>query len=205
MDFGHEDVILPDRPIMLRWRQSENSPTDTKTSPVSSATGGMGSFKVSLPKSAATSPKAKKSPGEAKFVNFTASSPHQKRTSPKSKAKRKPAAGAKNSLPKSTSKGKDKEVQRRVVRTPLDVLEPSKDQGLVKYPSPLDRYFFKATPFPFTSLASLNTGHYTNYCKPLVLGISKRSIDMDRSSWHCQYDVSALRKPSFQSHQGQMV
>lgn len=173
MDFVLEDVMLPDKPIMLRWRQSENSPTDMKTSPTSSAIGGMGSFKVSLPK-AATSLKTKKSPVEAKFVNFTASRPHQKKTAQKSKAKGKPAASAKKSQ---NSKTQDNEVQRRVVRTPLDVLEPSKDKGLVaRYPSPLDRYFFNATPFPFTSLATLNTGHYTNYCKLLVLDTYSKEI-----------------------------
>lgn len=157
--------MLPDKPIMLRWRQSENSPTDSNTSQTSTIKGGMGSFTVSLPKAAA--PK-KKSPGGAKFVNFTASSPHQKKISQKSKEKRKNTATLK-SHPKASSKTQVKEVQRRAIRTPLDVLEPWKDKGLVaRYPSPLDRYFFNATPFPFTSLASLNTGHYTNYCKPLV-------------------------------------
>jgi hypothetical protein len=161
-----EDVMLPDKPIMLRWRQSENSPTDTKTSQLARNKGGMGTFTVSLPKAAACS--NKNSAGGVKFVNFTAASPHQKKISQKSKEKRKGSTSPK-SHPKASGKTQGKEVQRRVVRTPLDVLEPSKDKGLVaRYPTPLDRYFFNATPFPFTSLATLTTGHYTNFCKSWI-------------------------------------
>ena len=171
MEFVLEDVILPDKPIMLRWRQSENSPTDSSSSQSSPSAGGMGSFTVSLPKAA--SPK-KKGFGGAKFVNFTASSPHEKKISQKNKEKKKNAASLKSHL-KGSTKTQDKQVQRRAIRTPLDVLEPSKDKGLVaRYPSPLDRYFFNTTPFPFTNLDSLNTGHYTNYCKILVLSHQRR-------------------------------
>ncbi|TID25372.1 hypothetical protein E2P81_ATG04471 [Venturia nashicola] len=165
MDFVLEDVMLPDKPIMLRWRQTGKISTDLNPSPVSSAKNGMSSFSVSLPKTT-ESPK-KKSPESrgAKFVNFTAANPHQKKTLIKSKEKSKASTSPKGRS-KSASKAKDREVQQPVVKTPIDVLEPSKYQGLqavTRYPSPLDRYFFKATPFPFTSLDSLNTGHYTNY------------------------------------------
>ncbi|KAE9966922.1 hypothetical protein EG328_008516 [Venturia inaequalis] len=161
MEFVLEDVMLPDKPIMLRWRQSDKIPADFNTSTVSSAKSRMSGSTVSLPKTA-ESPKKKTSVSAgAKFVNFTAAGPREKMIIHKSKEKRKAGTS-----PKTAGKAKDKVVQRRVVRTPLDVLEPFKDQGLqavTRYPSPLDRYFFKATPFPFTSLDSLNTGHYTNY------------------------------------------
>lgn len=185
--------MLPDKPIMLRWRQSDTSPTGSNASSLPSARSQMSSFTVSMPKAAASSPQ-KRSPSSAKFVNFTAASPHQKKVSPKSKEKRKPSTSPK-SRPKSNSK--DKEIQRKKVRTTLDVLEPSKDEGLVaKYPSPLDRYFFSATPFPFTSLETLNTGHYTNFCKLKLVVLSARiPVDSDtRSSRHREYDVSAHRE-----------
>lgn len=196
-----ENVMLPDKPIMLRWRQPDKTHTDLITSPVSSAKGGMSSFTVSLPKSA-ESPKKSPILGGAKFVNFTAASPHQKKKSQRSKEKRKTNTSPKV-RPGTTAKGQDEEIQRRRVRTPLDVLEPSKDQGLqavTPYPSPLDRYFFKATPFPFTSLDSLNTGHYTNYCKLLTGSAHHKSfVDTGRFTWHRQYDVSTHRKSGFQS------
>lgn len=195
--------MLPDKPIMLRWRQSDKSPTDLNTSLISSVKSGMSSFTVSLPKNTESSKKESPTLGGAKFVNFTAASSHQKKILQRSKEKRKINSSPKG-RPKITGKAQDKEVQRRVVRTPHDVLEPLKDQGLVaRYPSPLDRYFFKATSFPFTSLDSLNTGHYTNYCKPSTQGSLLESIvDIGRSTWHCQYDVSAHRKSIFQSYKG---
>lgn len=163
MEFVLEDVMLPDKPIMLRWRQSDKIPADFNTSTVSSAKSRMSGSTVSLPKTAESPKKNTSVSAGAKFVNFTAAGPREKMIIHKSKEKRKAGTS-----PKTTGKAKDKAVQRRVVRTPLDVLEPFKDLGLqavTRYPSPLDRYFFKATPFPFTSLDSLNTGHYTNYCK----------------------------------------
>lgn len=161
--------MLPDKPIMLRWRQSDKSTTCMNTSPISSAKSGMGSFSVSLPKNAESLKGASPALGGPKFINSTAAGPPRRTISQKSKEKRLKATSPKNRVVTS-KKAQDKRIrpQRSAVRTPSDVLEPFKDpglQGVTRYPSPLDRYFFKATPFPFTSLDSLNTGHYTNYCK----------------------------------------
>lgn len=193
--------MLPDKPIMLRWRQSDISPTESIPSHVSSAKSGMSSFTVSLPKTAKSPKKKTSTPGGSKFVNFTAASPHQKKNSQRSKEKRKVDTSPKGH-PKTTSKAEE-------VRTSLAVLEPSQDHGLqavTHYPSPLDRYFFKATPFPFTSLDSLNTGHYTNYCRlPTCTSHHESIVDTGRSSWHCQHDVSTYRKPVLQSYKRPMV
>ncbi|QDS75659.1 hypothetical protein FKW77_007173 [Venturia effusa] len=47
-----ENVMLPDKPIMLRWKQTAESPDSTNTSPIPSATSGVRSFTVSLPRTA---------------------------------------------------------------------------------------------------------------------------------------------------------
>jgi hypothetical protein len=162
-----EDIILPDKPIMLRWRQSEPSPPSSQPSQISPLKSSLATFTVTLPKTASPSQKTPVGAG-AKFVNFTASNPHQKKTaSYKSKEQRK---NAKGHAKEASRKAQGRELQRREKHTPLDIAGKGKDKTLKNiphYPSPLDRYFFSTTPFPITNLASLNTGHYTNYCTPL--------------------------------------